>query len=313
MTNAVILQPALPKMVVCLAAYNGMQYLQQQVDSILGQQGVVIRLVVSVDQSTDGTKEWFEALMQSDPRVILLPYGERFGGAAPNFFRLLRDADFSDCVGVALADQDDIWLSDKLQRAAATISGLGMGGYSSDVLAFWESGRTRYIKKSWPQRRWDYLFESSGPGCTFVLSHALALELQSFLIKHQQDMREVYFHDWFIYAYARANDYDWWIDTYAGMRYRQHGENLVGANEGLSAFWKRARRILNGWGLSQAVKVAELSGLGDHPFVKRWSNGSRTGMLWLALQATHCRRSRRDQILFSLSCVGQALVGRSKK
>lgn len=40
--------PSVPRMAVLLAAYNGMAWLQQQVQSILAQQGVQVALFISV-------------------------------------------------------------------------------------------------------------------------------------------------------------------------------------------------------------------------------------------------------------------------
>ena len=116
-------------------------------------------------------------------------------------------------------------------------------------------------------------------------------------------------HDWFFYAFARANGYRWVIDDYAGMLYRQHENNQVGVNSGLKAFVHRARKVLNGWGLTQSALIAQLVGLGDDPFVNRWSGGSRAGLLWLGFQAWQCRRRVRDKIMFSLSCIAIFLVG----
>jgi rhamnosyltransferase len=300
----------LPAIAVYLAAWNGMKYIGEQVDSILAQVGVEVSLHVSIDRSDDGTENWFRQRAEHDTRITLLPYGERFGGAAPNFFRLLREVDCSRYDYVSLADQDDIWLPDKLKRASDVLVATCADGYSSDVLAFWESGRTRYIKKSWPQRQWDYLFESAGPGCTFVLSRALASDLQQFVRQHESEMIGIGLHDWFTYAWARTHGYTWQIDEYAGMNYRQHGENQVGVNRGFRAFMYRAKQVLNGWGLSQTAKIAELIGLAEHSFVRHWRDGGRMGMLWLALRSGECRRRPRDRIWFALSCIILALVGR---
>ena len=298
-----------PSVAVCLAAFNGVQYLQPQLDSILQQTNVDITLFVSVDRSADGTLEWFREWATRDVRLVVLPYGDVFGGAAPNFFRILREVDFLPFEYVAFADQDDIWMPEKLQRAVDCLLQRGADGYSSDIVAFWESGRTRYIKKSYPQQRWDYLFESAGPGCTFVLTRVLAMKLQTVLQQNVQKTQAVGLHDWFTYAFARANGYRWVIDEYASLRYRQHGQNQVGVNAGVAALLWRAKKVLSGWGLDQARLIADLVGVGHEEFVRRWCHGGRLSMLRLALQSAHCRRKPGDQVWFALSCVALAIVG----
>ena len=143
--------PFRPRVAVCLAAYNGMSWIEAQVDSILTQENVDIRIIVAVDHSADGTEEWLRAFAARDPRVILLPTAPASGGAAQNFFRLLREGDFAGCDYIALSDQDDIWLPDKLTRAVARLNEAHAQAYSSDVLAFWPNGRRKLIRKSQPQ------------------------------------------------------------------------------------------------------------------------------------------------------------------
>ncbi len=298
-----------PSVAVCLAAFNGVRYLQQQVDSLFEQLGVEVTLFVSVDRSSDGTEQWFRDLQAKNARVVLLAFGQVFGGASQNFFRILREVDFSDFDYVAYADQDDIWLPGKLQQAVTRMRETKSDGYSSDIVAFWESGRSTYIKKSYPQRRWDYLFESAGPGCTFVITQKLAMALQQTLKEYQQAAGELGLHDWFTYAYARAHGYRWVIDDYASLMYRQHDNNQVGVNTGVAAFIWRARRVLDGWGLNQSRLVASLVGQSEDPFVRTWARGGRMAMLSLAMQAWHCRRKPRDRIWFALSCLALAVIG----
>ena len=300
---------SLPSVVVCLAAFNGVRYLPQQMDSILNQRGVLVTVCVSVDCSSDGTEDWFRQLQATEHRVVLLQCGEKFGGAAPNFFRLLREVDFSAFDYVAYADQDDIWLPEKLKHATQRLTDTRADGYSSDIVAFWESGRSTYIKKSYPQRQWDYLFESAGPGCTFVFRRNLALKLQAALRENPQGALNVGLHDWFTYAFARAHNHPWVIDDYAGLMYRQHGGNQVGVNAGFSALVWRARKVLSGWGLNQARLTAQFIGVDGIPFVRQWLGGGRLALLRLALQAKNCRRKRMDRLWFALSCLALAVVG----
>lgn len=293
----------LPKVAVCLAAFNGVLWLKQQLDSIIGQSGVAVTIFISVDASSDGTEEWVDAVAQSNNHIVILPHGRHFGGAAGNFFRILNEVDFSEFDYVSFADQDDIWLSNKLIRAHEVLLSTNADAYSSNVIAFWQSGRKVLIKKSQAQVRWDFLFEAAGPGCTYVLKKNLAQAIQDELAKQWIDVQEIKLHDWFAYAYARAHGYRWIIDEYAGLLYRQHNENQIGVNYGGYAFIHRVRIVLNGWGLTQAALIARILGLNSDPFISRWLSGGKIGLFWLALHACQCRRRARDKILFALSCI----------
>lgn len=300
----------LPLVAVCLAAYNGIGWLPQQLSSILEQKGVDVTVFISVDCSLDNTEEWVDKAALDDSRIVVLPHGRKFGGAARNFFRLLHDVDFSKFDYVSFADQDDIWLPEKLLTAHNMLLATGADAYSSNVVAFWTSGRSMLIEKSQPQRRWDFLFEAAGPGCTYVMRRVLTCAIQDFLRSRWNDVQNVGLHDWFSYAYARANGYRWVIDEYPGMRYRQHEENQFGVNIGWHAYLHRARKVLNGWGLNQSVLIAQLVGLANDPFVKSWSGGSRFGFFRLGLRAGQCRRRTRDKMLFALSCMALCVLGK---
>jgi len=300
----------MPSIAVILAAYNGSTWIQEQVESIFAQQGVDVTLFVSVDVSTDGTEALVERMAAADHRIVVLPHGQRFGGAAPNFYRLVRDVDFAAFDYIALADQDDIWLNNKLDRACNVLAAAGADAYSSNATAFWPDGRRMLIKKSQPQVKWDFLFEAAGPGCTYVLSRKLALDIQHCLMSKWDEVQTVGLHDWLFYAYARANGYRWVIDNFSAILYRQHAHNQVGVNAGLKAFLHRFTKVVSGWGFTQAAKIAYMAGVADDPFVSRWSGGSRAGLLCLGLHFYQCRRRHRDQVFFLLSCVLLSILGK---
>ena len=298
-----------PRIAICLAAFNGISWLPEQLDSILMQTDVIATVFGSVDSSSDGSEIWMSQSAKMDSRIVVLPHGEYFGGAAKNFFRLLRDTDFSEFDYISFADQDDIWLPHKLARAHEVLSKTGADAYSSNVTAFWPDGRTALIEKSQPQQRWDFLFEAAGPGCTYVMRKELACALQAVVKNRWVEVQQVGLHDWFAYAFARANGYRWVIDDYPGMLYRQHANNQVGVNKGWRAWRYRARKVLGGWGLTQSALIADVVGLGDDAFVKRWSGGGRAGLLWLACHGGQCRRRGRDKLLFALSCLAMSVLG----
>ena len=300
------------KVAICLAAYNGAPWLNEQIDSVLAQADVDVTLFISVDRSADGTESLVDAWARKDARVVVLPHGERFGGAARNFFRLLRDLDFTEFAYVGYSDQDDIWFPDKLSTATAVLRETGADAYSSDVIAWWPPGRKLLIRKSQPQREADFLFEAAGPGCTYVMKLTLVKALQTLLAARWGDLQPVALHDWFSYAVARAMGYRWVIDSRAKMLYRQHSSNQLGVNSGIKALQYRARAILSGWAFSQSFLIADLVGLAKHPLVSRGIRGGRPGSLWLALQAGRCRRRLRDRVYFVISCVAFAIAGHHK-
>lgn len=301
-----------PKAAILLAVYNGEHWLNEQVSTILFQNNVNITIFTSIDISTDKSINLCKDLSKQYNNVVVLPSVDRFGGAALNFFRLIREISFSNFDYVAFSDQDDIWHSDKLSKAIQELIKNTCDGYSSNVTAFWSNGRQDLIDKAQTLVEWDYLFESAGPGCTFVMTQKLAIELQKFVRANKEAMSSVWLHDWFTYAFARAHGYKWYIDKQPSMLYRQHENNQVGVNSGYKAFLHRARFVLSGKALEQSILIARLCGLESHPFVKRWSNLSRWGMLYLAFNANKCRRKASEKIIFMFSCLLLAVIGHKK-
>ena len=246
------------KIAVLLASYNGVKYIKEQVDSILNQKEVDVTIFISDDLSTDKTIEYLQEIYKGLENIVYLPSGSKFGGAGKNFFRLIRDVDFSSFDFISFVDQDDIWYEDKLIRAIKTIEDKQLDAYSSNVLAFWEDGKEMIINKSSSQARYDYLFEAAGPGCTYVLKKDLAISLQNFICDNWEDVNKVELHDWFIYAFARENNYKWHIDEKPSMRYRQHTSNQVGANDGLKAKLKRLKKVFSSWYREEIIKIIKV-------------------------------------------------------
>jgi len=292
-----------PKFAVLLAAYNGIDWIEIQVDSILNQKDVDVNLFISIDPSTDGIADWCEKLDNNEDRLTLLPDAGVFGGAAKNFFRLIKDVDFDGFDYVSFSDQDDIWLEDKLITAHAKILEVSADAYSGNVIAFWPDGAEKLIYKSQPQKSWDFLFESAGPGCTYVLNIKLATSIKKLVKTDWNDIQKVYLHDWFCYAFARANGYKWFIDANPKLLYRQHDNNQVGINSGVRALINRFNKVVNGYGLEQSRLIGNLVGLGNNHFFMSWSRLKRMDIIKLALNALNCRRRFRDQVYFFLVCM----------
>lgn len=285
---------------VLLAAYNGEKWLTEQIDSILVQKQVDVHIYISLDYSNDNSLELCDFYVSKYDNVTLLPYGERFGGAGKNFFRLVLDVDFNRHDFIAFSDQDDIWNSDKLIRAVKELDRYDC--YSSNVSAFWDDGRELLIDKAQPQRGWDFLFEAAGPGCTYVFKRDLALVFQKWLIKkYDEVVNKISLHDWLLYAFARHHNYRWLIDSEPSMHYRQHANNQVGTNNNWLAAKKRLQLIRNHWYREQVVNIAGLLELHDIYIIKHGLSGGYLGNLYLLTKIKELRRRGRDRLALAIA------------
>lgn len=286
----------MPKIAILLSVYNGRAYIEQQLLSILQQKGVDLTLYISVDLSEDDSYQWCCDFSDKNQHVTVLAYGQIFGGAAANFYRLILDVDFSGYDYVAFSDQDDIWLEDKLKTACIKLKNDGFDAYSGNVLAFWPDGRKLLINKALPQRKFDYLFEAAGPGCTYVMRTDVMLMFKALLQSKWQQAQQVRLHDWFIYAFCRSRGLSWYIDPDYKLLYRQHTANMVGIHKGLFASLKRLSLLTSGWCKQQVFLISDL--IDQHPI----DVGSRLNLL---RNINQLRRRIRDRcILFIIVLIG---------
>jgi len=283
---------------VLLASCNGIRFIESQMQSIIAQQNVSITLFISDDMSVDGTWEYLQTIKSE--QVILLPRKNKFGTPARNFFRLLRDVDFSEFDYVAFCDQDDIWLPDKFLNAIRNIRQRNVDAFSSNVESFWPDGKSCIIHKNQPLCEWDYLFESGGPGCTYVLSKRLALEIQKVLRSHDAFTDNIALHDWFVYCYARSHGYSWWIDCYPSVRYRQHDGNAFGSNSSFRSAYARWKMMRNGWYRDQVLHIANVCGFVNAWPIRRLLRYSWLDRFILAGSVHRFRRRWFDRLALSL-------------
>jgi rhamnosyltransferase len=288
------------KVLVLVAAYNGQQWLKEQLDSLLKQRDVDVHVSISVDASTDGTLEICQKYADLYTNVDILPYGESFGSAGKNFYRLIKDCDFSIFDYIAFSDQDDIWHYDKLSNAIKKLQQYDC--YSSNVTAFWDDGREILINKAQPQQRWDYLFEAAGPGCTYVFKRKVANAFKKWLIENYVMIsKHIMLHDWLLYSFARTSNYSWYIDPVPSMLYRQHDRNKVGSNNGFSAAKKRLILIKSKWYRNQVICIATVLGVGGFSVVKKGLLNDYMGNLYLLVNINKLRRRFRDKIALAVA------------
>lgn len=237
---------------IILASFNGVKFIKQQIDSILSQEDVSIDLKIFDDGSGDGTVELVSSLYSSN-QVQIIQNKIPSGSAANNFLQALQQIEevcFEKYNYIAFADQDDIWLPNKLKEAGLILKTQGVDLYMSNLILWQEkTNRKSLVNKAFSQKKYDYLFEGGSAGSTYVLSVKFVLKLKEILKNTDYFNWKFFSHDWFIYFLARSNSYKVAIDNRAFILYRIHETNVHGQLNTLSIFAikERLKLIANGW------------------------------------------------------------------
>lgn len=100
---------------VCIATYNGLPFLAEQMESILRELQEDCEVIIVDDQSTDGTWEYLAGL--ADARCVL-QRNEQNLGVNKTFERAIRCARGGI---VVLADQDDRWIPGRVAALSGPI------------------------------------------------------------------------------------------------------------------------------------------------------------------------------------------------
>lgn len=299
---------AFPRFLVLLAAYNGSAWIKEQINSILGQRGVDVRLVAADDGSTDDTIKLLKSLA---PRVEHEVRARPSGSAAQNFFQMIRDHEAVACDYVAFADQDDVWHLDRLRRAHDSFERVRWDGYSTATTAVWGDGTQRQLSQNPLPTESDFLFEGAGQGCTFVLAVGFYQRLRKFLLDHPALTSRLHYHDWSTYALARAWGLAWTFDPEPTVSYRQHPRNDTGARLSAGGVAARIARIRNGWYRAQLELIAELAAAANpaDPAIRAWRSllATSPGLRRRIDVARFChrggRRKRSDRAILILSAM----------
>ncbi len=98
------------KISVCMASYNGKEYIQEQIETILANLLEEDELIISDDGSTDGTLDVLDRYSAKYPQ-IKVARGPR-QGVVRNFENAIR---MSSGDLIFLSDQDDLWTKDKAE------------------------------------------------------------------------------------------------------------------------------------------------------------------------------------------------------
>ncbi len=234
-----------PTATILLCTFNGERFLAEQLDSLERQTFRAWKVIAADDGSSDGTRCILQAFKKShEPGKVEIIDGPRRGAAANFLFLACREGLASDYY--AFCDQDDIWEADKLTRAIGILEQVSPG-----VAAVYGS-RTRLIGETGQEIGFSPLFartptfrsalvQSIAGGNTMVFNQ----KAREMLVFAGADVT-VPSHDWWLYQLASACGGIVHYDPYPSVRYRQHGQNVIGSNMGLAARLRRLRMLGQG-------------------------------------------------------------------
>lgn len=286
------------RVAVLLASYNGGNYIREQLNSIINQEGVDLHIFVRDDGSTDNTGKVVGEIAAINNMVTLLPEGERTGSAAANFLWMLSNIDLVGFTHASLADQDDIWATSKLARAIEQMEAYDAEGYSSDLIAYSVAEqKVCYIRKSYAQKPYDHLFQGASAGCTYVLSMRLVDKIRQKLGGVPSIEFRTRSHDWLIYAIARSSGYTWRCDNEAHIFYRQHSANVYGSRTSLGGVIAKLNQIGSGWYRQNILWLHQFIENNEDEFtilkrIERWSWADR----WYIVTHSNVFRRRQREV-----------------
>lgn len=222
------------KVQVLLSAYNGEQYISEQIQSILSQTHAAVSILIRDDGSTDKTLELLDEWVTTHPDKIKLIKGPNVG-VVSSFFELLRAAD-AEADYYCFCDQDDVWLDHKVEHAIARLDSsiyteVPAMVFTSTYLTDDKLNR----KGAWPKPPaqepsfFNALYENIAIGATITMNRSAR---NLFINSKSVDSQKVLMHDWWFYLLVSAFGTVIY-DNAPSMLYRQHNNNVVGGSNSI--------------------------------------------------------------------------------
>lgn len=228
------------KVAVLMSTYNGDRYLENQIESLLAQEGVEVGILARDDGSKDRTLEILEEYKRTKSNIDYY-VGQNLGPAG-SFLDLMKHAPGADYY--ALCDQDDTWLPDKLKIAVEAIQKrecekdtpilyYGMPRFADN------DGNLLKGPKGIYEKSLDFpscLIKSNSTGCTMVFNKALLKLINS------KTPGPITMHDEWLHKVCLAVGGGIVYDEDVHILYRQHGGNTIGGQlspcKVLKRYWK---------------------------------------------------------------------------
>ena len=239
---------------ILMSTYNGTGFLREQLDSILKQDCenkkiAGFSLLIRDDGSSDGTQDILSEYERKYPDRISWYQGKNIG-VTDSFFELLAQSD-EEADYIALSDQDDVWLPDKISSGILKLINMEESHPDKVLRPALYCCRPLLVdihlneiasnidRQDMKAGFGNALIENIVTGCTMIINSRLREFICMEFPKHAM------LHDRWIYLAASCFG-DIYFDEEPHILYRQHGGNAVGISAGKTAEFKyRMKNFLN--------------------------------------------------------------------
>lgn len=167
---------------ILLATFNGGEFLETQILSIISQSYKEWNLIIHDDGSTDDTLDIINKWSRIDSRIQLIDDNFKCGGPGQNFLHLLK---FSSSDYIMFSDQDDIWFDNKIAFHFEAIkkrnNQIPQVVYSNSYVWIANQGIKGLSTLTFPKSINQFLFLNSGmQGCVAIFNKTMRDVLVSF-------------------------------------------------------------------------------------------------------------------------------------
>ncbi len=214
--------------VIVMSVFNGEKYVIEQIDSILRQESVNVKLWIRDDGSTDSTVSLINEKYAGDDRVFIQK-GQNLG-ACKSFIEAVFCCEFvGDYYG--FSDADDVWVIDKVKHSieqlkkeggdipVAVSTRLEIVDESLGPLGYTKVPRKGLIFK-------NAIVETVASGASILMNE------QAFKLIRSVRPSHAVMHDAWVYLVISAFG-KFIYSEYPTIKYRQHGSNVFGASSSL--------------------------------------------------------------------------------
>ncbi len=254
---------------ILMATYNGAKNLPAQLQSFAAQSHARWDLIASDDGSADATADILRGFARqraaAGNRVSLIEGPRR--GLVVNFLHLLAQAP-GTASWLAISDQDDVWLPDRLARGIAALSPLPDAVPALYCSRTWitdtELGNRRLSARyDRPPEFRNALVQNIAAGNTILLNAAAAALVRA-AAPAAAAVPGVPAHDWWLYQVITGVGGTVIRDPAPTLLYRQHGNNQIGENASPQARAARIAKVLSGgYSAWNTANIAALRGIGN--------------------------------------------------